>query len=316
MSARSSNHCRAIRAFTLIELMVVISVISLLVALLLPALTHAREAGRRGLCIANQRSIYQGAVNYTNDFSDYLPPAPHPSYQDIFWGDGSNNAVLSWSQPYIFWQDYLLQNSFTVPVVSPGNRRFAKNDGPQYCPSSTRAGCLDADNTSSRRGWWYTTDYNLTGFSQIEITSGQQNEVKRAIVTKSSNFWDYSKKLSGYPKGRVFSLDAGCTNPAAAASNLTRFKLLYTPHVVGGRYSGMNIMLVDGSGRWIDDLNTQEVNGYAGYNRYPVGYQAMMRGLWEWSNPTPVFRYGNLDFAFSYSTMTDATAWGVRAVNP
>ena len=59
---------------TLIELLVVITVIAILAALLLPALSRARYQSNLALCMNNQRQILQGVTIYAIEASDYLPP--------------------------------------------------------------------------------------------------------------------------------------------------------------------------------------------------------------------------------------------------
>lgn len=59
--------------FTLVELLVVISIIGLLIAILVPSLSGARRSARRVACGANLRSIGHGLRSYLNESNDFLP---------------------------------------------------------------------------------------------------------------------------------------------------------------------------------------------------------------------------------------------------
>ena len=59
--------------FTLVELLVVISIIAILLAILLPSLTKARNLARRVVCAAHERSMFFSMTSYANVFGGYYP---------------------------------------------------------------------------------------------------------------------------------------------------------------------------------------------------------------------------------------------------
>ncbi|MFW6058536.1 MAG: DUF1559 domain-containing protein [Phycisphaeraceae bacterium] len=72
-------------AFTLVELLVVISIIALLIGLLLPALQAAREAARTVQCGANFRQIGVAAHKFSHEWEGRFPgQGPSHNYVDVF----------------------------------------------------------------------------------------------------------------------------------------------------------------------------------------------------------------------------------------
>jgi prepilin-type N-terminal cleavage/methylation domain-containing protein/prepilin-type processing-associated H-X9-DG protein len=96
---------RWLRAFTLIELLVVIAVIAILAALLLPALSNAKEQGKSASCKNNQKELQLCWQLYSDDYNGFLVPNnyiavmnPGPVYfAQLSWceGDAATDTTTS-----------------------------------------------------------------------------------------------------------------------------------------------------------------------------------------------------------------------------
>ena len=69
---KSAKAISFVKGFTLVELLVVISIIALLLSVLMPALSKAREAGKRAVCLNNLKSLAVTWMMYADDNNDRL----------------------------------------------------------------------------------------------------------------------------------------------------------------------------------------------------------------------------------------------------
>jgi len=87
------------RAFTLTELLVVITIIAVLAALLLPALASARAAGQRAACLSNLHQIGLAARAYASDNGGLIPygpkAPPFTSPEDFYTSTGAPTSLIS-----------------------------------------------------------------------------------------------------------------------------------------------------------------------------------------------------------------------------
>ena len=96
--------------FTLIELLVVIAILAILAAILMPALSQARERGKQATCINNMKSFGTAIANYADDFTTYpwpadktwsLPKAPNTSNFSIFSLLTGYQGAVKYSNSYV-----------------------------------------------------------------------------------------------------------------------------------------------------------------------------------------------------------------------
>ena len=225
-----------IRIFTLIELLIVIAIIAILAAMLLPALSKARERAKTIACTSNLKQLAMVVKMYGDDYKEEMPPPPmsdvYPGRWVYWMGGSSSNGEFYLKNPSL--GDLLYRN-------------YIKNWKQTYCPAG-----FDANPKILVRGAPNDAVHGIKGFpftyygAYWRLSGWRTNSAKS--FKKARPHWILMHDLTY--KDRFIS-------PADCAPN----------HMNGSLISGGNFAYLDGHVSW---LNRNQLNIVAAtYHRMP-----------------------------------------------
>ena len=225
-----------IRIFTLIELLIVIAIIAILAAMLLPALSKARERAKTIACTSNLKQLAMVVKMYGDDYKEEMPPPPMSDVYPgrwVYWMGGSSSNG-----------EFYLKNPSLGDLFY---RNYIKNWKQTYCPAG-----FDANPKILVRGAPNDAVHGIKGFpftyygAYWRLSGWRTNSAKS--FKKARPHWILMHDLTY--KDRFIS-------PADCAPN----------HMNGSLISGGNFAYLDGHVSW---LNRNQLNIVAAtYHRMP-----------------------------------------------
>jgi len=236
------------RAFTLVELLVVLAIIALLVALLLPALKRANEQAQRVQCMSNMRTLTQATLLYCNDWKDVMP------FNN--WGSNDNTGSIGWlynGNASMGAPANLYQNFKPSYVTTGSLYKYVRNAKPYRCPAHNE---IQFPGTTMEMTS-YTMNGSVNGFGQLPSAPGRQAGWKRALFQKKHKeavvFWETNEYADqfGWNDGSNFPQQVQVT---------TNAETLTLRHAGGsrgtakqGRPTGGSVFAAfDGSAQFVD----------------------------------------------------------------
>lgn len=223
------SNCRSLSriAFTIIELLVVIAVIALLLAIILPMLSMAKEKSRRLVCKSNVKQFILATHVYANNYADRLPSGSRGNTPTLT--DEIRDAMVKYSGD----EKILICPWLGKPFNTPG-------------------------------GWVYR-EYNVIGYNYLgghpdtpwsgpnEWISPQSTSDRSEMpLVTELNAWCVSEKMTFAPHGKRGAILEGGDACNRSANGIPSQE-------IGAE--GGNIGLLDGSVSWKNIENMKVYNG-------------------------------------------------------
>ncbi|NJL31843.1 MAG: prepilin-type N-terminal cleavage/methylation domain-containing protein [Phycisphaerales bacterium] len=240
------------KGFTLVELLVVISIIAVLVALLLPALAKARDAARTGWCASQIRQI--GLANNMFAEDNYGFYSPHFGFEVPPQGSGWSFVALSGGKFLANWNHLeQLKPYMNSEAYSTGRR--AKT---MVCPSMI----IRTDTTAHHYSYPTTAGMSYTANWGLRRDRVPQPS-KYVQMTEMNGNW--ATMNPAYPPAYGTNGPTEIYHPST--SNRNRY---VAPHNLGSRIGDANYLF--------NDTHVQLLRGDQGWSLHADNRQK----LWQW----------------------------------
>ncbi len=134
-------------SFSLIELLVVVAIIAVMISILLPALSRARDVGKRAVCLSNMHQMCVAIQAYLGNYNGFFPPASQDTYSltanpniQYAWDfiKTYNSTTNDWDyKPGLIWDAWgnpAIQQcpAFTGPAMWAGDKYTGYNYNTSY----------------------------------------------------------------------------------------------------------------------------------------------------------------------------------------
>lgn len=204
------------RAFTLIEILVVIAIIAVIAAILFPVFSRARENARRASCQSNLKQIALGIKMYSQDYDNVYP-------QQLYAGSAAHG-----------WADAIFPYTRSVQI--------------QQCPSESKAG--QSTPMPAQIGYTdYAYNANLSGKNESDFTAASVTILNCEGISFSS---DQPKDGDNDIASSVGDCDGDSTRAGAVPGI---YLLIQTGQIfypdVSRHFGGGNYSFVDGHVKWL-----------------------------------------------------------------